>query len=99
MKKHIKEYWGNSPKWARILFWVFLGISVGLIVGSFFVPPMGIIDSSVLQAVGEIQGFASLGVGFECILEGMNVTLKKGDTQINVTNSNTCKCDEEEYEK
>jgi hypothetical protein len=81
----LKEYWGNSPKWARILFWVFLGISTALIVGSFFVPPMGSIDPSVLQAVGEIQGFAALGVGFECIFTGMNVSLEKGDTKINVS--------------
>ena len=84
----LKEYWGNSPKWARILFWVFLGISTALIVGSFFVPPMGQIDSSVLQAVGEIQGFAALGVGFECIFTGMSVSLEKGDTKINVSHEN-----------
>ena len=90
MGKRIKEYWGNSPKWARILFWIFLGISTILIIGSFFVPPMGKIDPSVLQGVGEIQGFASLGVGFECILEGMNVTLQKGDTTINVSRNENC---------
>lgn len=90
MGKKIKEYWGNSPKWARILFWIFLGISTILIIGSFFVPPMGTIDPSVLQGVGEIQGFASLGVGFECILEGMNVTLQKGDTTINVSRNENC---------
>lgn len=86
----LKKYWGNSPRWARILFWVFLGISTILIIGSFFVPPMGTIDPSVLQGVGEIQGFASLGVGFECILEGMNVTLQKGDTTINVSRNENC---------
>lgn len=93
MDKRIKEYWGNSPKWARILFWVFLGISTILIIGSFIIPPMGTIDPSVLQGVGEIQGFASLGVGFECILEGMNVTLQKGDTKINVSHNENCEAD------
>lgn len=48
MGKRIKEYWSNSPKWARILFWVFLGISTILIIGSFIIPPMGKIDPSVL---------------------------------------------------
>lgn len=93
MGKRIKEYWGNSPKWARILFWIFLGISTILIIGSFFVPPIGKIDPSVLQGVGEIQGFASLGIGFECILEGMNVTLQKGDTKINVSHNENCETD------
>ena len=93
MSKRIKEHWGNSPKWARILFWIFLGISTILIIGSFFVPPIGKIDPSVLQGVGEIQGFASLGIGFECILEGMNVTLQKGDTKINVSHNENCETD------
>ena len=84
----LKEYWGNSPKWARILFWVFLTVSAGLIIGSFFVPPMGKIDSSVLEAVGELQGFAALGVGFECIFTGMSVSLQKGDTTIQVSGNN-----------
>lgn len=92
MGKKIKEYWGNSPKWARILFWVFLGLSAALLIGSFFVPPMGIIDVSVLKAIGELQGFASLGVGFECIFAGMDVTLQKGDTTINVSHDNNCDC-------
>lgn len=87
MADKIKKYWGNGPKWARVLFWVFLGISAALIIGSFFVPPMGIIDSSVLKAVGELQGFAALGDGLECIHAGMDVTLQKGDTTINVSQS------------
>ena len=93
MGKKIKEYWGNSPKWSRVLFWIFLGISAALIVASWFVPPMGIVDSSVLAAVGELQGFASLGVGFECIFAGMDVTLQKGDTKINVSYDADCTCE------
>lgn len=54
MGKRIKEYWDNSHKWARILFWIFLGLSACLVTGSFFIPPMGSIDSSVLKAVGEL---------------------------------------------
>lgn len=92
MGKRLKEYWGNSPKWARILFWVFLGISTCLVVGSFFVPPMGLIDKSVLNAVGEIQGFASIGIGIECVFTGMDITLKKGDTTINVSHDTSCEC-------
>lgn len=88
----LKKYWGNSPKWARILFWIFLSVGVGLIIGSFFVPPVGVIDSSILQAVGEIQGFAALGVGFECIFTGMHVSLEKGDTKIDVSGETKCDC-------
>ena len=85
MAEKIKRYWVNGPKIARIAFWIFLSIGVGLIIGSFFAPPVGEINSSVLAGVGEIQGFASLGVGFECIFQGMAVTLKTGDTEVNVS--------------
>jgi len=78
----IKSYWSNAPKFARILFWVLLFIGAGFVIGSFFIPPMGVIDSSVLAAFGEMQGFASLGVGFECVYLGMEVKLQKGDTEI-----------------
>ena len=44
----LKKYWDNGPKWARVLFWVFLSIGVGLMIGSFFVPPVGVIDPSIL---------------------------------------------------
>lgn len=93
MGKQIKEYWTNGPRWARVLFWIFLGISTILIIASWFVPPVGEINSSVLAAVGEMMGFASLGVGFECIFEGMNVTLKRGDTSINVSHDVDCNCE------
>ena len=84
----LKQYWKNGPRWARVLFWVFLAVGVGLIIGSFFVPPLGVIDASVLRAVGEIQGFASFGVAFECIFTGMSISLQKGDITIDVTSQN-----------
>lgn len=56
-------------------------------MASWFVPPMGVIDSSVLAAFGEIQGFAGLGVGFECIFRGMDVKWSKGDTEIVINNN------------
>ena len=43
-----------------IPFWICLIFSIGLIVAGFCVPPMGIIDGSVLTAVGILFGFASL---------------------------------------
>lgn len=92
MGKLLKEYWGNSPKWTRIMFWIFLGISTILIIASWFVPPMGEINSSVLSGVGEIMGFASLGVAFECVFAGMEVTLKKGDASINISHDVKCEC-------
>lgn len=39
--------------------------SAGMIIAGFMVEPPGVIDSSVLTAIGEITGFVSLCVGFE----------------------------------
>ena len=39
-----------------IPFWICLIVSIGLIVAGFCVPPMGIIDGSVLTAVGILFG-------------------------------------------
>lgn len=41
-------------------FWITLVTSVGLIVAGFCVPPMGIIDGSILKGVGLLLGFATL---------------------------------------
>ena len=45
----------------HLAFWVCLVTSIGLFVGGFFVPPMGIIDGSVITSVGILFGFAALG--------------------------------------
>ena len=42
------------------VFHLTLTLSVLLIVGGFFCPPMGVIDSSVLTAVGLLLAFATL---------------------------------------
>ena len=41
-------------------FYTTLAISLLLILGGFLLPPMGIIDSSVLTAVGELLMFGVL---------------------------------------
>lgn len=43
-----------------LAFWLTLTTSIGLIVAGFVVPPTGIIDGSVLKAVGLLLGFATI---------------------------------------
>ena len=58
--------------------------SVTLIVAGFYVPPTGIIDGSVLTAVGELAIFPiSFYVTF-AIRAGHGVKVSKGDTTIEV---------------
>jgi hypothetical protein len=55
---------------------------VGLIVGGFLVPPTGVIDGSVLKAVGELLLFPTLLYGFRAVELGLKVKFQKGDTSI-----------------
>lgn len=63
-------------------FWICLITSICLIVGGFLVPPLGIIDGSVLTAVGLLLGFAVVGVIMNAMLHGADMKITKGDTTI-----------------
>lgn len=39
-------------------FYITLVVSIGLIIGGFFVPPLGVIDGSVITSVGLLLMFA-----------------------------------------
>ena len=63
-------------------------LSICLIVGGFLVPPVGIIDGSVLTAVGELFGFAALARVSEVLKAargGRSITFSKGDFKVGVT--------------
>ena len=62
-----------------IPFWICLIVSIGLIVAGFCVPPVGIIDGSVLTAVGILFGFASLAQIPIIIEVAGYVRMTKGD--------------------
>jgi hypothetical protein len=71
-KKHVDKY----------IFIACLIISIGLFVGGFFVPPLGVIDGSVLTAGGILFGFAALAVAGQNLANGKDVTFRKGDTEV-----------------
>lgn len=70
-------------------------VAVALIVTGFFVPPMGIIDGSVIKAVGELFAFAALFEIPHCIVvaKGKNISFKHGDTEVNIN-----ECEESEID-
>lgn len=70
---------------SRITFAICFFVSVGLIIGGFFVPPMGIIDGSVLTAVGELLLFPTLLYGYRAIELGLRVKFQKGETSIEIS--------------
>lgn len=63
-------------------------VSILLIVGSFFVPPTGVIDGSVLMGIGELMAGAAilsfLGNLPEYIRAGASAKIQKGDLGIEV---------------
>ena len=64
------------------VFTVTFVLSVLLIVGGFFCPPIGQIDGSVLTAVGLLILFATIEKIPEAIKSGRNLKISKGDLTI-----------------
>lgn len=63
-------------------------VAVGLIIASFFVPPLAVIDGSVLAAVGEIFAFAALGTAIKAMDKGLDARVQHRDTSITVGDLN-----------
>lgn len=59
-------------------------VAIGLIITSFFIPPMGLIDGSVLAATGEIFAFAALGTVIKAIDKGVDAQVQHNNTTITV---------------
>ncbi len=72
------------------IFYLTFAISLLLILGGFLLPPMGIIDSSVLTAVGELLMFgvlAQVPTLIDAAKNGKSVKISKGDFSAEVTSS------------
>ena len=68
-------------------FWVFSIIGLLLLIIAFFIPPAAYIDSSVLIAVGEINGFIAIGAVIKAIDNGGSATFHHNNTELTI-NSN-----------
>lgn len=79
MGKILKETW-ESNVWMRIL----TISSILLIIASFFVPPLGILDGSVLAAVGELEGLGVLWIVLRAVEKGTGASFKKGDVEVDI---------------
>lgn len=70
----------------KIVFFLCLLISAGLMIGGFFVPPQGQIDGSVLKASGILFLFAALAVGARAVELGYDLRIAKGDASVEIHN-------------
>ena len=71
-------------------FYLTLAISLLLIVGGFLRPPMGIIDGSVLTAVGELLMFgvlAQVPALISAAKNGKSIKVTRGNSSIEVSSS------------
>ena len=93
MREFYRNYLANNG-----FFWLFSGIGLLLIIIAFFIPPTAYIDSSVLIAVGEINGFAALGAVIKAIDKGRSASIKHSGTETEVTITGDEDKDEEEGE-
>lgn len=69
-------------------FYITLTVSLMLIVGGFLVPPLGIIDGSVLTAAGLLLMFATLAqipAIIDAAKNGKSIKLTKGDFSAEVS--------------
>lgn len=60
--------------------------SIGLLVGGFLAPPMGVIDGSVLAAAGILFAFSALWVAAYAInVKGGTASVKAGQTEVSIS--------------
>ena len=73
-----------------VVFWVCLIVAHVLMLLGFYLPPMGEISPSVLQAVGWLFGFAALAkfceTANEAVKAGYDAKVEHGDTKIEINN-------------
>lgn len=74
----------NSFLQHNAAFWIFGGVSIILLVVSFFLPPMGAVTPSAMEAVAELFAFASLGAVYKAIDNGTSATITHGGTTVTV---------------
>lgn len=70
----------------KVSFWVCLIVSLVLLVLGFVIPPLGVIDPSILTAVGEIFAFAALATVGDAIKQGYDAKVRKGDVEVEISN-------------
>lgn len=66
--------------WLKVLTFV----SVGLMVTSFFLPPAGVIDPSVMAGIGELTGIGALWQFTKCINKNIGAKIKIKEIELSI---------------
>lgn len=85
MSKFLSKFIPSAPA-AKIALTLTTILAFGLLFFGAITPPPGEIHSSILKAVGEMAGFASLWIIAHALFEDKkDVHLKHGNTSIDIT--------------
>ena len=79
----MKRFFDSYVKW-NIPFFILGGIALILLIISWIAPPPMQVHESVLQAVAEIFGFASLWTIVIAVEKGTGASLRKGDVEVEI---------------
>ena len=66
---------------------IFIVLSLAAIIllsVSFIMPPMGVVDGSVLKAAAVLFGFAALATLMHAVDKGVGAKLEHGDTKLTI---------------
>lgn len=83
MKRFYRDFLATN-----LYFWVFGLIATALIITSFFIPPLAVIDGSVIASVGELFAFAALGAVIHAIDKGKTASVTHGGTTVSIGDDN-----------
>lgn len=81
----MRQFWSNCLK-DNVFFWTFALAGLFLIIASFILPPMGVVDNSVLAAVGELDGVIALGAVVKAIDKGSSASITHNNTSLTINN-------------
>ena len=79
----MKRFWDSYIRY-NIPFFILGGIALVLLIISWIAPPPMQVHESVLQAVAEIFGFASLWTIVIAIEKGVGASFRKGDVELEI---------------
>lgn len=84
MGKIIAQWYKDGSRNWKISFYLSQSVSIILILISFFIPPAGVVDSSVFAATGIIAFYPSLYCFYEIMKTGRKANITKGDLSMSV---------------
>lgn len=74
----------KKPQADRLIFYICLALAAGLFIGSFFCPPVGAIDDSILKAGAILLAMQALGIVGQNLANGKEMWFKKADLEVKV---------------